>query len=420
MTARHKSSEPGAGSDPSAPSQDPGPQEPQSHGELLAYQRELELQNALLRETQEALEAARNRYMELYDSAPVGFVTLTPEALVREANLTATGLLGRERAHLLGRPMTDFLAPAQEERLFEHLHQAASTRQRVTTELYLRGPGEEPVPVRVDTTITEPPGAAFAYLATLTDMTGQKRLEAENRRHQRELEQLSRAALVGEIASTLAHDLNQPLAAINNYAASARNDLASPDSRHDRAREALARLAEQVGFAGDLIRSVREMLRPSDSLQETLDLNGVVRDAVRLAERFLEEHGVTLRTELSGGLPPVTGNATQLKQVLVNLAVNALEAYEERRLADRPVRIRTRKGDNGEVLVEVMDRAGGMDEETRKNLFEPFYTTKAQGLGMGLAICRTIVESHGGALWAQPNDQGGTTVGFKVPGAGEP
>ncbi|KPV39436.1 hypothetical protein AN478_09680 [Thiohalorhabdus denitrificans] len=419
MTARYKSPEPGAASGSSIPPQDPAPQQPQDHGELLAYQRELELQNALLRETQEALEAARNRYMDLYDSAPVGFVTLTPEGLIREANLTATGLLGRERAHLLGRPMTDFLAPGQEEPLFEHLRRAASSRERVTAELSLQGPDGEPLPVRLDTTVTEPAGAAFAYLATLTDISEQKRLEAENRRHQRELEQLSRAALVGEIASTLAHDLNQPLAAINNYAAAARNDLAAPESRYDRAREAMARLSEQVGYAGDLIRSVREMLRPSDSLQEALDINGVIRESGRLMARFLEEHAGTLRTELAGDLPPVTGNATQLKQVIVNLAVNALEAYEERGLNSRPIRIRTRKGDNGEVLVEVMDQAGGMEEATRQNLFEPFYTTKAQGLGMGLAICRTIVESHGGALWARPNDQGGTTVGFKMPGPWE-
>ncbi|MFA9461312.1 two-component system sensor histidine kinase NtrB [Thiohalorhabdus methylotrophus] len=417
MTAENENPSHGATPD----SSDPGSERPDSQrqGSLLAYQRELELQNAVLHETQEALEAARNRYMDLYDSAPVGFVTLSPNGLIREANLTAAEMLGKDRRNLLGRPLTAFLAHGHSSRLFNHLRRVAGAGSRVTTEMHLRGLSGETLPVRVDTTLSEPQESSPTYLTTLTDISEQKRLEAENRRHYRELEQLSRAALVGEIASTLAHDLNQPLAAINNYAAAAQNDLSASRSNHERAREAIAKLTEQVGYAGDLIRSVREMLRPSDSIQETIDLNRVIEDSRRLVKKFAEEHQTALCMELAEDLPPVTGNATQLKQVVVNLAINAVEAYEGTGAKRPEVRFRTSRGLSGEILVEVTDQAGGMDEETRENLFKPFYSTKSEGLGMGLAICRTIVESHGGSLWAVLHEQGGTTMGFKVPGPKE-
>jgi len=398
---------------PIAPPPDHPGERPLSQGE--AYRHELEQQNAELHGAKEALEAARNRYMDLYDGAPVGFLTLGRHGLIREANLTAAELIGRDRLRLIDRPLAAYLANGQSPQLFALLRRVQEGRGPATTELRFRAPDGGNLPLRVDTTLSRPGDAEPTFLVTLTDLSEQKRLEAENRRSRRELEQLGRAALVGEIASTLAHDLNQPLAAIGNYAAAARNALAAPEDGTERAQEALVRLEEQVGYAGDLIRSVREMLRPSDTAQEAIDLNRVLADSYGLVRKFGEEHEVALHSETAADLPPITGNATQLKQVLVNLAINAVEAYGGTDDPSAEVLLRSRTDDKEAAVVEVIDGAGGMDEETRAHLFDPFYTTKSEGLGMGLAICRTIIESHGGALWAEPNDRGGTTMAFRIP-----
>jgi len=411
MDAKHITSATGIGQgDPNR--QQPLQPPPDSHE--AAYRCELERQNAELQEAHEALEAARDRYMDLYDSAPVGFITLGRQGVILEANLTAAEMLGLDHQKLIKRPLAGFLAQGESQQLFTHLGQARHHQARATTELRLQAHAEEALTVRLDTVLSRSADGAPAYFVTLTDLSEQKRLEAESRRHHRELEQLSRTALVGEIASTLGHDLNQPLAAISNYATAARYNLNAPDANHERTRESLDKLDEQVEYAGDLIRSVRDMLRPCDAVQETLDLNRVAEESRGLVAKYAEEHQIRLRTELGEDLPSVTGNATQLKQVVVNLAVNAVEAYNT---DDGPaeVAIRTSEGANGEVVLAVSDTAGGMDEETRQHLFDPFYSTKGEGLGMGLAICRTIVENHGGALWALTNDQGGTTLRFRLP-----
>ena len=246
------------------------------------------------------------------------------------------------------------------------------------------------------------------------EITERKQAEEAVRQAQAELEHVTRVMTLGELAASIAHEVNQPLAAVVTNGNACLRWLAGATPNLDEAREAAQRIICDGKRAGEVIARIRALLRKTGTEKEQLDLNEAIREVVALAQAEVRRHGVALRTELAGNLPPVLGDRVQLQQVILNLAMNSLEALAS--VADRPreLLICSRQHESDQVLVTVQDSGIGIDRENTENIFNTFYTTKSQGMGMGLAISRSIVENHGGRLWTTANEGPGATFQFTL------
>ncbi|MDX2171428.1 MAG: PAS domain S-box protein [Deltaproteobacteria bacterium] len=257
--------------------------------------------------------------------------------------------------------------------------------------------------------VRDPGGVPRRMVGSLTDLTERKRAEEAARQRQAELAHVLRVSAMDEMAAGIAHELNQPLAAIVNYArgCARRLDDAPPD-----VLEALDRIAAEALRAGDIVHGLKRVVRKEPPRESAVDLKAVAREAVQLVRPEATERGISLRLDLHPDLPEPLGDRIQIEQVILNLLRNAIEA-----IALRPglVALRILPHDQGGVRVAVSDTGGGIPAALRDRIFAPFFTTKTSGLGMGLSISRTIVEAHGGRLWAEPNPGAGTTFLFTLP-----
>jgi len=266
-------------------------------------------------------------------------------------------------------------------------------------------------------TITFPrqPAKLNSVLVSIMDITERKQTEEELRKTQVELAHVTRVMTMGELAASIAHEVNQPLAAIVTNGNACLRWLAGESPNLDEARETARHIVRDGNRAGDVIGRIRTLLRKTGTEKELLDMNQVIREVVALAEDEVRRNGVALRTELAGDLPLILGDRVELQQVVLNLIMNAIEAMSA--IGDRPrdLVIRTQRGEVDQVRVTVQDSGIGLDPQCMGRIFDAFYTTKSQGMGMGLAISRSIIAAHGGRLWAVPNDGPGMTFEFALP-----
>lgn len=232
----------------------------------------------------------------------------------------------------------------------------------------------------------------------------------EVRRRREELEHASRLALMGEMASSLAHEINQPLAAISNYAKGCQRRLAA-NADPEGVAEGLTLIHAQAERAAAIVRRVRGFVRKRPPEALDLDVNEAVEEALALFQG-VARRGLKIRTELAAGLPPVRADRVQIEQVVVNLLQNGLDAMAG--MAARRLSVTTRVVD-GAVEVAVADRGRGLSADDRERMFDPFFSTKREGLGLGLALSRSIVEAHGGRLWAEDGEEGGAVFRFTIP-----
>jgi PAS domain S-box-containing protein len=232
---------------------------------------------------------------------------------------------------------------------------------------------------------------------------------------QAELAHVTRVTTLGELTASIAHEINQPLAAIVADANASLNWLATAPPNLDMVREALTAVVSDGHRAGNVIQRIRQLVTKSDPQRARVDVNDVIRDMLPLVRSEVRDHGVSLRLDLGPAIPPVVGDRIQLQQVLINLVMNGIEAMAT--VADRPreLVIRSRPHDNDQVLVAVQDAGVGIDPDSVSQLFTAFFTTKEGGMGMGLSISRSIIEAHGGRLWATPNPTRGATFQFALP-----
>ena len=219
---------------------------------------------------------------------------------------------------------------------------------------------------------------------------------------------------MGELTASIAHEVNQPLSGMVLNANASLRWLAGATPNLDEAREALSRIIRDGNRASDVIAKIRALLMKTDMEKERLDMNDAIREVVALAQGEMRRTGVALRAELEGDLPRVLGDRVQLQQVILNLVMNGIEAMSAVTDRSRDLLIRSRQHESDKVLVAVQDSGMGLDPKNMERIFDAFYTTKAQGMGMGLAISRSIVENHGGRLWAVPNDGPGATFQFTL------
>ena len=234
-----------------------------------------------------------------------------------------------------------------------------------------------------------------------------------------ELAHVTRVATMGELAASIAHELNQPLAAMVSNAQAARRFLSEESPELDEVQEALEEIAEDGKRAGKVIRGLRELLKRGDRERKVLEVNQFVEDVLALVRSDAVMHNITLTTRLASDLPKVSGDQVQLQQVVLNLLRNGSEAMGDLKNGKRELVIATALGNAGDVEISVRDSGAGINADDMWRLFDAFYTTKPDGLGMGLSINRSIVEAHKGRIWATPNADDGTTFHFTLPTVGE-
>ena len=257
-------------------------------------------------------------------------------------------------------------------------------------------------------------GLPTAILETNNDISERKRAEEALRIAQVELTHVTRVTTLGEMTASIAHEIKQPLAAVVTNGSACLRWLAGESPNLDEAREAAQRVIRDGNRANDVITRISGLLRKTDTPKAPLDINEAIQEVVLLARNDAARKGVRLLLELTAGLPPVFGDRVQLQQVALNLVMNGVEAMAS--LDDRPreLLIQSRLPESDQVLIAVQDRGDGIDHENLEKIFNAFYTTKSQGMGMGLAISRSIVENHGGRLWAAPNEGPGVTFQFTL------
>jgi PAS domain S-box-containing protein len=261
-------------------------------------------------------------------------------------------------------------------------------------------------------------GDFVGYRGVCTDVTAAIRADqAEEalRKAQAELAHVTRITTLGELTASIAHEINQPLAAVIANADACISWLERNPPDLEAARRSVEWIVEDGNRAGAVIRHVRALAKRTDIEMVSLDVNQVIRDAVALVQREMVSHAVSVRVELASMLPMIVGDRIQLQQVLINLVMNGIEAMES--VVDRPRELVICSGADGTegVLVTVMDRGVGICDDGTDRMFTPFYTTKSGGMGMGLSICRSIVEAHGGRLSASPNQGRGATFQITLP-----
>lgn len=509
--------------------------------ELQAHQIELEMQNRQLQEAQQQLEEARDRYADLYDFAPVCYVTFDAGGCIREINLTGAAMLGQERARLLGKPFSLWLTEEARPVFFKHLRQTLQTEDITTAELLIQLDNGSQLDVRLESAIASqliddqpscrsiiinisarrqaerethaqarqlqliidamPALIAYAdkeqryhfvnkfygewfklphdriightvrevvgetvyqmleefirhalsgnpitfelsvpyetqgvrdihasyipdigvdgevegYFVLIRDVTDCRRHDAQNKLRLLETAHVARINAMGEMVAEIAHELNQPLAAISIYSDTVSRMLNKGDAERQDMLTALEEIKLQAGRAGQVIKRLREFVSKKTVQADDTDINTLVREVLKLIEVEARWHGVMLKLDLGQAIPAVYVDKILIEQVVMNLARNAIEAMDAIEQPKRILIIRTLSGKHNEVGVEVEDCGPGLSITEIEQSFEPFYSTKQQGMGMGLSISRSIIKAHHGRLWAIPNECGGTTFTFTLP-----
>ena len=339
-----------------------------------------------------------------------GRLTYVNAAFCHMTGFTAEELLG------LKAPMP-YWDPERLAQTFE-LHRQILSNGSATegTEVRLRRKNGETLDVLVfEAPLIDARGQHAGWMGSVLDITEQKRAREQARQQEERLQQSSRLITMGEMASTLAHELNQPLAAIASYNSGCMNRL-QDEQPIDRGEllDIHKRIARQARRAGEIIRRVHDFVRRSEPKRAPLDLNAVVRDAVGLIEADARKRQMQLRVDLAAALPQVEADAVMIEQIVVNLVRNAMDAMRDTPAAARIIEVRSAH-EGRFATVSVADRGTGIPDEIAARLFEPFFTTKSEGMGMGLNICRSIAELHHGRLGFEVRAGGGTIFTLSLP-----
>jgi two-component system, LuxR family, sensor histidine kinase DctS len=340
------------------------------------------------------------------------------EGRVTYVNPAFCAMVGLPAEELVGKvPPMPYWAPeamADYEQRFKMVLAGEATPQFET--VFQRSDGVR-VPVLVfEAPLVDSRGRQTGWMSSILDITDRKRVEELNRKQEEKLQESARLATMGEMSSMLAHELNQPLAAISSYTAGALNMLARAEGPADAGllRRALEQARQQAQRAGQIIKSVHEFVKKREPERQQVTISSVVEGVRALVELQARQAYVSVRLHIPRDLPPVLADQVMLEQVLLNLTRNGIESMQDVDPERRVLRIEA-AADGGQVAVSVIDHGHGIAPEVAERLFSPFFSTKAEGMGMGLSICRTAIEFHGGTLTHAANPGGGTVFTFTLP-----
>jgi two-component system sensor kinase FixL len=368
-----------------------------------------------------ALREREARLLSILDTAPDAIITIDEKGLIESFSSAASAIFGYAAEEVVGQNVK-ILMP--EPYRVEHDHYLA--RYLTTGERRIIGIGRIVVAQRKDGRtfpIELAVGEAWVgkrrlFTGFIRDITERQGTERRLQELQNELLHVSRLSAMGQMASALAHELNQPLTAVMNYMKAAHRTLDNDDrAQQTRARELIDKAAQQTTRAGEIIRNLRAFIAKREPEREAHHLPQVLEEALALSMVGTSDTGVHLRVALDTSLPPVLMDKVQVQQVLINLIHNAVESMQNGEKRD--LDISAGADDQGFVEVAIADTGKGLAPEVMERLFQPFVTTKEKGMGIGLTICQSIVESHGGRIWAAPNSEGGVTFRFRLPLIGQ-
>ena len=258
-------------------------------------------------------------------------------------------------------------------------------------------------------------GRPHRIFGTIQDITERKQAEEALREAQTELARVNRVATMGQLTASIAHEVSQPIGAAVMDARAALRWLGAHPPDLEEVRQALDHIVKSGNRAREVIGGIRALIKKAPARKRRFDLNEAILDVIALTRSEVLRHAVLLQTQLATGLPLIEGDRIQLQQVILNLIMNAVEAMSGIGEEAREVLISTETDPAGSVLVTVRDSGPGLDPTSVDRIFEAFYTTKPEGMGMGLAICRSIIEAHGGRLWASANESRGAVFQFTLP-----
>jgi two-component system sensor kinase FixL len=367
------------------------------------------------KEAEVRAQESERRFLLLANSAPVLIWAAGPDKLCTFFNQPWLELTGRAIQQELGEGWAEGVHPDDLAGCLKTYSEAFDLRHPFTMEYRLRRhDGEYRWLSDHGVPRYDEQGSFVGFIGSCVDITERKEAESELQRTRQELAHVSRVSTLGELAGSLAHELNQPLTAILSNVQAAQRFLNGTPGSLDEVREILRDVAEEDRRAGEVIVRMRAMLKKGEAQMIPQDLNDLIGEVVRLMHSELVVRNVTAATKLISNLPLVCGDRIQLQQVLLNLIMNACEAMSNNAPTDRRVAIETQCVGATHVQVSVADRGPGFARHVLERMYEPFCTTKPNGLGMGLAICRSIISAHGGHLWVSQNKDRGATVGFTL------
>jgi PAS domain S-box-containing protein len=366
-------------------------------------------------QARQALLGSEHQLRLIADALPMTIAYVDADGRVRFANLAAARWFDGKAAELPGRAVRELLTPSLLAQVRQPM-EAALSGQRVDFDLAVGAPGPERR--RISATLVphaEANGSVAGFYAFVQDVTERARIQEELHRQHDQLAHAARVSTLGEMATALAHELNQPLTAVlsNAHAALRLCPRAGDGRMPEEVREALLDIASDAARAGEIIRRLRQLVRKDGSKIEPLDVNQAIRGIETLIRAAALEGDVSVRLDLSPGLLPCAGDMVQVQQVALNLVRNGIDAMRGLPKAERRLVISSRH-ENDAVVVSVTDSGPPLPAEALPRLFEPFYSTKQNGLGMGLSISRSIVHAHGGTIEARPNPRG-LSVRFALP-----
>jgi PAS domain S-box-containing protein len=387
--------------------------------ELLAAQAAISLENTLLYTDLQEREA---RIRRLVDSNIIGILLWDAHGDISYANDAFLSMTGYSRQELVSgavswKDMTPANHHADDE---QRVDQLRSSGQLPPREKEFFRKDRSRIPVLIGSALLA--GSPDQGISFVLDLTERKRAEAEARESERRYQEMelglahaNRVATMGQLTSSIAHEVNQPISAIAINASAALSWLGRKPPDVDKVRISIEQIAEDAHRSGEVIGRIRELFKKAPPRKGRLDINEVVREVIVLTDTEALKNGISVKTQLSDGLPLIEGDRVQLQQVLLNLVVNAIQAMATIADGARDLLITTASAGSDFVLVRVADSGPGLDAQTLEQIFDPYYTTKPEGLGMGLAICRSIIDTHNGRLWASANRPRGAVFQFTLP-----
>jgi two-component system sensor histidine kinase DctS len=367
--------------------------------------------------TEEALRAEHAFRKAMEDSLHTGMRAVDLEGRIVYVNPAYCNMVGYSEAELIGSLPPQPYWPPEERDHIEAVVRAArepgAVRAGIELKLMRRG-GERFDALLYEAPLIDAQGRQTGWMGSVLDITERKRARELARQQEEKLAATARLVTVGEMASTIAHELNQPLSAIASYTTGCLNLLPGGERARGEIEDALRKAAEQTQRAGRIIRRVHDFVRKSEPTRTPVRVNAVVEEAVGFAEAEAKKRKVRIQAHLADGDPEIRADPLLLQQVVLNLLRNAMDAMAATPAERREIRVATEAGARS-VTVSISDRGCGVAEEVRGQLFEPFFTTKPEGMGMGLNICRSIMELHRGRVWTEPNPGGGAVFSFSLP-----